>query len=73
MYRVKKVRACSIYIVSSSCNERIELITAMKEATKGNVFVVYKLDRLAWSKKKLYEPTDPLKEKENPVNDVSGS
>lgn len=35
----------------------------MKAATKGDLFVVYKLDRLARSTKELYELTDQLKEK----------
>lgn len=50
--------------VSSRKNERTELINAMKAATKGDLFVVYKLDRLARSTKELYELTDQLKEKE---------
>ncbi|MEK4081566.1 recombinase family protein [Solibacillus sp. FSL K6-1126] len=50
--------------VSSRKNERTELINAMKAATKGDLFVVYKLDRLARSTKELYELTDRLKEKE---------
>lgn len=50
--------------VSSRKNERTELINAMKAATKGDLFVVYKLDRLARSTKELYELTDKLKEKE---------
>ncbi|MCS5503521.1 recombinase family protein [Lysinibacillus sp. A4] len=50
--------------VSSRKNERTELINAMKAATKGDLFVVFKLDRLARSTKELYELTDQLKEKE---------
>lgn len=50
--------------VSSRKNERSELQNAMKVATKGDLFVVYKLDRLARSTKELYELTDKLKEKE---------
>lgn len=50
--------------VSSRKSERTELINAMKAATKGDLFVVYKLDRLARSTKELYELTDRLKEKE---------
>lgn len=50
--------------VSSRKNERSELQNAMKAATKGDLFVVYKLDRLARSTKELYELTDKLKEKE---------
>lgn len=36
----------------------------MKAATKGDLFVVYKLDRLARSTKELYKLTGSLKEKE---------
>lgn len=49
--------------ISSRKAERIELKNAMKAATKGDVFVVYKLDRLARSTKELYQLTDQLKEK----------
>jgi len=49
--------------VSSRKSERSELLNAMKAATKGDLFVVYKLDRLARSTKELYELTDKLKEK----------
>ncbi|MFJ8103911.1 recombinase family protein [Lysinibacillus sp. NPDC096212] len=55
--------------VSSRKSERSELQNAIKAATKGDLFVVYKLDRLARSTKELYELTDQLKEKE--VNFVS--
>lgn len=55
--------------ISSRKNELSELKNAMKAATKGDLFVVYKLDRLARSTKELYELTDQLKEKE--VNFVS--
>lgn len=47
----------------SSRKERPELLNALKAATKGDVFVVYKLDRLARSTKELYQLTDQLKEK----------
>lgn len=49
--------------ISSRKADRIELKNAMKAATKGDVFVVYKLDRLARSTKELYQLTDQLKEK----------
>lgn len=49
--------------VSSRKSERSEMLNAMKAATKGDLFVVYKLDRLARSTKELYELTDQLKEK----------
>lgn len=50
--------------VSSRKSERSELLNAMKAATKGDLFVVYKLDRLARSTKELYELTDLLREEE---------
>lgn len=50
--------------VSSRKNERTELVHAMKAATQGDLFVVYKLDRLARSTKELYEFTEQLKGKE---------
>ena len=43
--------------------ERQELEHAMKAATNGDLFVVYKLDRLARSTKELYTLTEQLKEK----------
>lgn len=49
--------------VTSRKNERIELKNAMKAATSGDVFVVYKLDRLARSTKELYQLTDELQKK----------
>lgn len=49
--------------VSSRKSERSEMLNAIKAATKGDLFVVYKLDRLARSTKELYELTDQLKEK----------
>ncbi|WP_245622759.1 recombinase family protein [Lysinibacillus contaminans] len=36
----------------------------MKAALKGDLFVLYKLDRLARSTKELYEITEMLKEQE---------
>lgn len=47
----------------SSRKERSELQNALKAATRGDVFVIYKLDRLARSTKELYQLTDQLKEK----------
>lgn len=49
--------------VTSRKNERIELKNAMKAATEGDLFVVYKLDRLARSTKELYQLTDELQKK----------
>ncbi|MER2169175.1 MAG: recombinase family protein [Psychrobacillus psychrodurans] len=50
--------------VSSRKNDRTELANAIKAAAPGDLFVVYKLDRLARSTKELYELTDQLKEKQ---------
>lgn len=44
----------------SSRKDRPELQNALKAATKGDVFVIYKLDRLARSTKELYQLTDQL-------------
>lgn len=49
--------------ISSRKVERQELEHAMKAATNGDLFVVYKLDRLARSTKELYTLTEQLKEK----------
>lgn len=49
--------------ISSSKAQRTELKNAMKAATAGDIFVVYKLDRLARSTRELYALTDQLKEK----------
>lgn len=47
----------------SSRKERLELQNALKAATKGDVLVIYKLDRFARSTKELYQLTDQLKDK----------
>lgn len=64
-YAEQKGLGLVIYVekVSSRKNDRIDLANAMKAAAKGDVFVVYKLDRLARSTKELYELTEQLKEK----------
>ena len=49
--------------ISSRKQERIELEHAMKAAANGDLFVVYKLDRLARSTKELYTLTEKLNEK----------
>lgn len=49
--------------ISSTASERAQLGYAMKAATKGDLFVVYKLDRLARSTKELYVLTEELKNK----------
>lgn len=64
-YAIEKNLDLIMYVekISSRKADRIELKNAMKAATKGDVFVVYKLDRLARSTKELYQLTDRLKEK----------
>lgn len=49
--------------ISSRQKEREQLMHALKAATSGDIFVIYKLDRLARSTKELYELTEQLKEK----------
>ena len=49
--------------ISSRKEERKELEHAMKAATNKDLFVVYKLDRLARSTKELYTLTERLKAK----------
>lgn len=49
--------------ISSRKDERVELSNAIKAATEGDVFVVYKLDRLARSTKELYELTEQFQKK----------
>lgn len=49
--------------ISSRQKEREQLVHALKAATSGDIFVIYKLDRLARSTKELYELTDQLREK----------
>ena len=65
-YAVDKGLGLVLYVekVSSRKNDRTELANAMKAAAKGDLFVVYKLDRLARSTKELYELTEQLKEKQ---------
>jgi len=49
--------------ISSRAKKREQLQNAIKAATEGDVFVVYKLDRLARSAKELYELTGELERK----------
>lgn len=49
--------------ISSTSKERTELKYAMKAAAPGDLFVVFKLDRLARSTKELYILADQLKNK----------
>lgn len=64
-YAKEKGLELILYIekISSRKVERQELEHAMKAATKGDLFVVYKLDRLARSTKELFSLTDRLNEK----------
>lgn len=63
-YAMEKGLDLVMYIekVSTRRVERTELENAMKAAAKGDVFVVYKLDRLARSTKELYQLTEQLRE-----------
>src|SRR4051794_18854234 len=56
---------CIMYVekISSRKEQRVELEHAMKVATNGDIFVVYKLDRLARSTKELYQLTEELNKK----------
>lgn len=59
----KNLELIMYYEKVSSRKERPELQNALKAGAKGDVFVIYKLDRLARSTKELYQLTDQLKEK----------
>ena len=74
-YAEEKGQLLLMYVekVSSRKSERIELLNAMKAATQGDLFVVYKLDRLARSTKELYELTEQLKEKQVDFVSISDS
>ncbi|MED0737853.1 recombinase family protein [Aneurinibacillus thermoaerophilus] len=50
--------------MSGAKDNRPELANALKALRPGDTFVVYKLDRLARSTKKLLEVTEQLKEKQ---------
>jgi DNA invertase Pin-like site-specific DNA recombinase len=50
--------------VSGAKDDRLELMNALRMLRKGDTFVVYKLDRLARSTKRLIEIADMLREKE---------
>lgn len=49
--------------ISSRKDKRIELQNALKAAAKDDIFVVYKLDRLARSTKELYELSELLQKR----------
>lgn len=50
--------------VSNVKNNRLELMNPLRMLRKGDTFVVYKLDRLAHSTKRLIEVVDILRNKE---------
>ncbi|MFJ5792223.1 recombinase family protein [Lysinibacillus sp. NPDC093197] len=64
-YAVDKNLELVMYVekISNRNDERTELHHAMKAATAGDLFVVFKLDRLARSTKELYQLTEELKNK----------
>ncbi|SCY43195.1 recombinase family protein [Lysinibacillus fusiformis] len=64
-YAKEKELELILYVekISSRKEERVELEHAMKAATNGDLFVVYKLDRLARSTKELFTLTGELQEK----------
>lgn len=65
-YAKEKGLELIIYVekISSRKVERQELEHAMKAAANGDLFVVFKLDRLARSTKELFTLTGELNEKE---------
>lgn len=64
-YATEKALDHIMYVekVSTRRVDRTELENAIKAAAAGDVFVVYKLDRLARSTKELYQLTERLKDK----------
>lgn len=64
-YASEKALGHIMYVekVSTRKADRTELENAIKAAAAGDVFVVYKLDRLARSTKELYQLTERLKDK----------
>lgn len=64
-YAAEKTLDHIMYVekVSTRKEDRTELENAIKAAAAGDVFVVYKLDRLARSTKELYQLTELLKGK----------
>lgn len=65
-YAAEKALDYIMYVekVSTRRVDRTELENAIKAAAAGDVFVVYKLDRLARSTKELYQLTERLKDKD---------
>lgn len=63
-YAAEKKLDLVLYVEKeSSRNERPELNNALKAAAQGDIFVIYKLDRLARSTKELYSITEELSNK----------
>lgn len=64
-YAIEKALDHIMYVekVSTRRVDRTELENAIKASAAGDVFVVYKLDRLARSTKELYQLTERLKDK----------
>lgn len=63
-YAADKGRRLVLYIDKvSSRRDRPQLNEAMKAMTSGDMFAVYKLDRLARSTKELYDLTDKMENK----------
>lgn len=64
-YAAEKALGHIMYVekVSTRKVDRTELENAIKASAAGDVFVVYKLDRLARSTKELYQLTERLKDK----------
>ncbi|MDY0409951.1 recombinase family protein [Paracerasibacillus soli] len=64
-YAEAQGKALVLYVDKvSSRRVRPQLDGAMKAMTRGDVFAVYKLDRLARSTKELYELTDEMNNRE---------
>lgn len=64
-YAKEKELEIILYVekISSRKEKRVELEHAMKASTNGDLFVVYKLDRLARSTKELFTLTGELQDK----------
>ncbi|MFS0647046.1 recombinase family protein [Siminovitchia sp. 179-K 8D1 HS] len=73
-YANEKGKSLVLYIEKvSSRKKRPQLNEALKAMTKGDLFAVYKLDRLARSTKELYSLTEEMKEKEVEFVSISDS
>jgi len=73
-YANEKGKSLVLYVEKvSSRKKRPQLNEALKAMTKGDLFAVYKLDRLARSTKELYSLTEEMKEKEVEFVSISDS